>query len=129
MKIRYKKSIGIISIVLGVLFGCLYFVLALFGESTVILTTLGFLGILFGVLLLSRPYFELNQNSLVLFAILGPAKTIYPIQSHQDIKVENNKVSILKDGQSQPISISAWMVDKNDWQAFLKKVEPNGTPE
>ncbi len=126
MKVRYKKSIGVVNIVFGIILACLYFVLALNGKSSSLLLTGGFLEIMFGILLLTRTYFLVNENSLILYAILGPAKTTYQFQTLDDIKVENNKVTILKDGKRQPIPISAWMADRSDWIAFLQKI--NHTP-
>jgi len=125
MKMRYKKAIGVINIVLGIIFSCFYFVIALNGKSGSTLLTIGLVEIMFGVLFLTRTYFVVNENNLILHSILGPAKTTYQFQSFKDIKVENNKVAIFKDSKSRSIPISAWMADKKDWLSLLQKI--NGT--
>ena len=125
MKVRYKKAAGVINIVLGIIFACFYFVFALSGKNGSPLLTVGFLEIMFGVLFLTRTYFVVNDNDLIFHAILGPAKTTYQFQSFKDIKMENNKVTVIKDGKSQSVPISAWLADKNDWHAFMQKININ----
>lgn len=114
---------GIIFIVVGVMFACIYFIIALNGGKGSTLLTVGFISIMFGVLFLTRTYFVLNDDSLVLKAILGSAKTTYKFQSIKNIEIENNKIYINQDGKREKLTISTWMIDKKDWQAFLQKVK------
>lgn len=123
MNIRYNKTVGIIYIVVGIIFACMYFPITLNGGRGSTLLTVGFVGIMFGVLFLTRTYFVLNEDSLVINAILGPAKTIYKLQSFKDIEIENNVIYINQGGDRKKITISTWMVDKKEWQAFLEKVK------
>jgi hypothetical protein len=123
MKMRYKKAMGVIYIAMGTLFSCIYFLIALNGGKGSVLLTMGFVVIMFGVLFLTRTYFVVNDDSLVLNAILGPAKTTYKFQSVKDLEIDENKVYITQNGKRQKINISAWMVDKRDWQAFKEKIK------
>ncbi len=123
MNIRYRKTMGIIYILVGILFACMYFVIALGGgKASVTPLVFAFLAILFGILFLTRTYFVLNEDGLVLYAILGPAKTVYKIQSLKDIEIENKTVYVTQEGKRTKIPIAVWMVEKKDWQAFVQKV-------
>lgn len=123
MKIRYSKSVGIIYILAGVLFSCVYLLISLTEGNGSMLLTVGFIGIMFGILFLTRTYFVLNEDGLVLNAILGPAKTTYKFQSLKELEVENKQVYLNQDGKRRKLSISAGLADKNDWQAFLQKIK------
>ena len=123
MKIRYSKSVGIIYILTGVLFGCVYLLISLAEGNGSMLLTVGFIGIMFGILFLTRTYFVLNEDSLVLSAILGPAKTTYKFSSLKELEVENKQIYLNQDGKRKKLSISAGLADKNDWQAFLQKIK------
>jgi hypothetical protein len=123
MKIRYKKAMGVIYIITGVVFACIYFLITLNGGKGSSLLTVGFVAIFFGILFLTRTYFVLNDDSLILYAILGPATTTYKFASVNELEIDKqNKVYITQDGKRQFIYISAWMIEKSDWQAFVQKV-------
>lgn len=123
MKIRYSKSVGIIYILTGVLFSCVYLLISLADGKGSMLLTVGFIGILFGILFLTRTYFVLNEDSLVFHAILGPAKTTYKFQSLKELEVEKKQMYLNQDGKRKKLYISAGLADKNDWQAFLQKIK------
>ena len=122
MVVKYKKSVGIIFIVVGLLFACLYFVIALGGGETATPLTVGFTMILFGVLTLTRKYFEYDENNLTLHAILGPAKTVYNFNSLKDIELDGKKLYVMQDDTRKKIPVSAGMVNKEDWREFLEKI-------
>ena len=120
MKMRYKKSVGIFLILLGVLEVCVYLLIGI-GSSPVSLPILGFVVILFGVLFLQRTYFMVNADSLVFHALLGSAKRTYKFLSLKEFEIENNNIFMTIDGKHKKI-ISGWWVEKNDWQTFLQKI-------
>ncbi|MBI9050850.1 MAG: hypothetical protein JEZ00_15625 [Anaerolineaceae bacterium] len=122
MKIRYKKSMGIIFIVVGIMLSCIYFAMALNENNGSMLLTTGFLLILFGVLTLTRIYFEITENVLIIYAILGPGKTSYTFASPDEFEIEDNKVFLNQNGKRSKLPISAWMVEKQDWQLFIEKI-------
>ena len=78
--------------------------------------------LLFGVLTLTRTYFEYDENSLTLHAILGPAKTVYDFSSLKDIELDGKKLFVMQDDTRKKIPVSAGMVNKEDWQIFLEKI-------
>lgn len=124
MTVRYNKTVGVISIVLGALFGCLYFVIALAGgQTTVSPMVAGVLGILFGILFLSRPYFTLAEDNLTLYALLGPAKTVYSFPPPARLQARGKKIVIVQpDGKEQAVPLTAWVADPKDWGAFLSRL-------
>lgn len=128
MTVRYNKTVGVISIVLGALFGCLYFVVVLAGGQTTLFPMVaGVLGILFGILFLIRPYFTLGEDSLTLYALFGPAKTVYSFPSPGRLQRKGQKFVVVQaDGTERPVPLTAWMADPKDWQAFLSRL---GTTE
>lgn len=78
--------------------------------------------IMFGVLMLTKKYYEYDENSLTFHAILGPAKTIYNFDSLKEIELDGKKLSVMQNGTRKKIPVSQWMVDKEDWQIFLEKI-------
>ena len=117
---RYKKSMEIFLILLGVLEVCVYLLIGI-GSSSISLLILGFVVILFGVLFLQRIYFVVNTDSLVFHGLLGSAKRTYKFLSLKELGIENNNIFMTIDGKHKKI-ISGWWVEKNDWQAFLQKI-------
>jgi len=100
-----------------------YLLISLAEGNGSMLLTVGFIGILFGILFLTRTYFVLNEDGLVLNAILGPAKTTYKFQSLKELEVENKQVYLNQDGKRRKLNMAAWLADKNDWQAFVQKIK------
>lgn len=123
MKIHYKKTTGVLYIVIGIIFACLYLMFALAnGKGNITLLIVGVLGILFGILFLTRTYFIVNDGSLVLNALLGPAKTTYSFRSLKELELEKNRIFLIQNGKRKKLGISARMADKNEWEAFLQKI-------
>ncbi len=123
MKIRYSKSVGIIYILSGFLFSCVYLLISLAGGKGSTPLIVGFIGILFGILFLTRTYFVVNDDSLVLNALIGPVKTTYKFGSFKELEVVNKQVYLNQDGKRRKLNMAAWLADKNDWQAFVQKIK------
>ena len=121
MKMHYNKSVGIFFILLGVLEAGVYLLIGI-GSSSIILLFLGLFIILFGVLFLQRPYFIVNDDSLVFNALLGPAKRTYKFLSLKELEMENNNIFLTMNGKRK-IIVSGWWVENKDWQAFLQKIK------
>lgn len=125
MKMRYNKTMGIIYIIAGVIFSLIYFVISLNGGKGAVFLTVGFVGILFGILFLTRTYFVFNDDSLILNAIIGSNKVTYKFQSAKEIEIDNQKIYLNQNGKRQQINISTWMIEKSDLQVFLQKIKNN----
>ena len=78
--------------------------------------------IFFGILMLTRTYFEYDENSLKFYAILGPAKTIYNYSSFKDFELEGKKIFVKQGDTRKKVRVSAFNADKEGWQAFLDKI-------
>ena len=120
MKMHYKKSLGILSLLLGILEVSVFLLIGI-GSSSIYLLIPGFIAILFGVLLVQRTYFKVNDDSLVFYALLGQAKRTYKFLSLKELKVENNNIFLIMNGKRK-IIVSGWWVENKDWQAFLQKI-------
>src|SRR5687768_8352373 len=118
MNIRYNRKVSIAFIVLGVVLACLYLVIVLSGGKAGVLLTLAVVIIFFGLIFLNGTYFILNENSLVLKALIGPASITYRFDSFKDFSIENNSLFLNQNGKRQKINISVWLVDEKGWQAF-----------
>ena len=119
MEIHYKKVISIGFIVFGALSALLYFVL---DAKNLVQIGFSLFLIFYGYLTLTKPYFILNDNSLELHAILGPAMKSYTFDSFQDFQVENNKIYLNQKGNREKLPISKWMVENQDWQLLIDKI-------
>ena len=114
---------GFIYIFFGVVFGCLYLAIVLGdAEPSITPITSGFILLLLGVLFLTRKYFEYDENSLTLYNMLGNVKSKYKFSSLQDIELEGKKLYVVQGDSRKKNYITAYMVDKEDWQAFLDKI-------
>ena len=123
MKVGYKKSVGVIFILTGLIYDCVYLLFVLMGEENSFTPiTMGFIGILFGILFLTKPYFEYDEKSLKLFALLGFTVASYSFDSLSDLELERNKLLLRQGEQRKRINISVWMVDSKGWQTFVGKV-------
>ena len=121
MKMHYKKSLGILSLLLGILEVCVFLLIGI-GSSPIYLLIPGFIAILFGILLLQGTYFSVNDDSLVFYALIGPAKRTYKFLSLKELEMENNNIFLTMNGKRK-IIVSGWWVENNDWQAFLQKIK------
>ena len=121
MKMHYKKLVGILSILLGILEVCVFLLIGI-GSSPIYLLIPGFIAILFGILLLQGTYFSVNDDSLVFYALIGPAKRTYKFLSLKELEMENNNIFLTMNGKRK-IIVSGWWVENKDWQAFLQKIK------
>ena len=126
MKFHYRKAWGIIFIILGLLITCVFCSFEVTGKSSSAIGAPAFVLFLFGILFLTRPYFILNDSSLVLCGLLGFGNTTYQISSIKELIIEKNNIYLNQNGKRQKINISIGMIDKKEWQAFLNKYEESG---
>lgn len=75
-----------------------------------------------GAMYFFRPYFELRESSIVVFAPIGPLKKSYTFQSLSDIVFEGDKVYIVSGERKTKVRVGKTMSDKNDWKNFEMKI-------
>ncbi len=123
MTIHHRKLWGILALVIGffpALSGLL--VLLTHGNGISALIT-GGLMILYGIALITQPYFEVHDNNITLYSLLG-AKDVTEFDSLRDVEIKKNKVYVhLPDGKVKRVRVSKFMAAKRDWEAFVQKVQ------
>jgi hypothetical protein len=120
MKIGYNKAIGICMFIPSLLSCCLVAVLTQ-SDQTAPLGAVGafWMGILFGILFLTQPYFEVTQNELMIKALIGTAARRIPFSSPRDFSVEGKAIYITQGGTRQKVNLVPWLADKKGWDAFI----------
>lgn len=122
MEVRYNRLMSLISLVIGIVLSWVHFANSGATGNGSLTLTAGFLLLVFCLLTMTRPYFTVTDTSLELRAILGPGKTTYTFESMKELEIDNNQVYFNHNGERKAINIAAWMVEKNDWQKFVDKV-------
>ncbi|HFC10277.1 MAG TPA: hypothetical protein ENJ54_10585 [Chloroflexi bacterium] len=123
MTIHHRKLWGILALVIG-FFPALSGLLILLGHgngSSALIT--GGLVILFGIALLTQPYFEVHDHNIILYSLVG-TKEVIEFNSLQDVEIKNNKVYVrLPNGKVKRVQASRFMAAKRDWETFVQKVQ------
>ncbi len=123
MKIRYSQSMGIIFLVTGIVLVVVYFLFIWNMKYGSQVQLLGFMGILWGAVILKKTYFVVNDKSLVIYPILGSSKTTYTFKSLKELVIDDNKIYLIqKNGERQKLNIQVGMIEKSDWQALRRKI-------
>ncbi len=123
MKIRYSQSMGIIFLVTGIVLVVVYFLFTWNMKYGSQVQLLGFMGILWGAVILKKTYFVVNDKSLVIYPILGSSKTTYTFKSLKELVIDDNKIYLIqKNGERQKLNIQVGMIEKSDWQALRRKI-------
>ena len=125
MKIGYNKAIGIILILLALFNCCLGVILMQAEDGSMPAGVIsGFAAALvFGILFLTRKYFEVEGNTLVVKALIGPLVKNYKFNSASDFTVLGTKISLSTNDAPKPIVLASWMADKRDWAALVKWIQ------
>ena len=122
MEVRYNRGMSLISLAAGIVLSWVHFANSEGAGNGSLTLTAGFILLVFCLLTMTRPYFTVDDTSLELRAILGPGKTTYTFESIHDLEIDKNQVYFNHNGERKAINIAAWMVEKNDWQKFVDKV-------
>lgn len=123
MKIRYSQSMGIIFLVTGIVLVVVYFLFTWNMKYGSQVQLLGFMGILWGAVILKKTYFVVNDKSLVIYPIVGSSKTTYTFKSLKELVIDDNKIYLIqKNGERQKLNIQVGMIEKSDWQALRRKI-------
>lgn len=124
MKVYYSRGWAITFIVVGsILIALNYILFNLTGKMEAVRIVPGFMVIGVGILYLFRPYFELQEESLVTFSLLGFIAWRYSFDEISDLVFEGNKLYRNKNGRLKRIRISKFVCNKEQWERFRNKVE------
>ena len=122
MEIRYNRWIAGLILVVGGLYLITGVLLLLQGkfELTLIFSALA---VALGVLYWQRPYFLIQDGAIVVPAPVGSAKREFPIQSPQDVKLDNGKLMVNDGGTWKRVPVYRWASHPADWNAMVKLVQ------
>jgi hypothetical protein len=81
-----------------------------------VLTPAALLG--FGAAFLTRPYLQVDDQALIVRALIGPAQETYHLEAADVVEFEGKRVFLVRRGERRKIGVTRWMADKGDWAAF-----------
>lgn len=115
MRVRYDKRVGIACLAAAMVLGAL----AVVSDDVSfvgVLTPVAFLG--FGVALLIRPYLLVDDQTLIVQALIGPAQETYRLEPTDMVEFDGRRVFLVRASGRSKIAVTRWMADKRDWAAF-----------
>lgn len=128
MKVYYSKGWAITFIIAGTVLILLnLWLFQLTGKMEVYRALPGIGVIMVGVLYLFQPYFEVKENELSTFSLLGYVAWRYPFDKLSDLFFEGNRLYRIRKGKTKRIRISRFVCDKKQWESFvnyISKEEP-----
>jgi len=122
MKVYFNPAWGIFFIAMGVVLLFLNLVLLNLGAGRGLQLVFSLFISLIGILYMTRPYFELRANELVMFNLFGMELKNYPFQSLKDFQTIDNKIYLNTNGKSKRIRLSKTMAKKADWEKFIQTI-------
>jgi hypothetical protein len=118
MKIRYNPVVGVLALVLGAVCSFLGLWLYMLGEFSPALVV-GLMPMLIGVLYLVRPYFWVSPTSVIVPALIGPAKREFPFQS---LESDGGRLIVVRDdGTRKRVPVARWLAHSADWTAVTDR--------
>jgi len=116
LRVRHSRLIGIACIIAAVVFG----LLALLSDSVSFvgaMAPVAFLG--FGIAVLTRPYLIIDENAVVVKALIGPAKEMYGLGAADIIEFDGARVFLVTaSGRRRLRGVTGWLANGHDWAAF-----------
>ena len=122
MKIYYKQGWGIFFIVFGLILTGLNLMLLNMGAGRGFQVVFCLFLTFIGVMYLSKPYFELRSNEIVLFNLFGMELKRYAFTDLNQLQVLDGKVYLNTEGQSKKLRLSKFMSRTADWEAFIHTI-------
>lgn len=120
MTVGYNKTFGVIMLFLGITALVLGIVAGGRGISRIAPYISGGCCVLVGILYLTRTYFTLGADCIEVKALLGPLRRTWEFDELKDVVQRDGKIYVIQGGQLVKVSISRWLADGREWQAFLK---------
>ncbi|MBI9050851.1 MAG: hypothetical protein JEZ00_15630 [Anaerolineaceae bacterium] len=122
MKVHYRKSIGLFYLVVGIIFS-IYALLTLDqGTSAIIILGFGIGLILISIQLLAGCLFKLDEHKLIINSIIGIPMSTHQFESIKDLEIVDKTVYLYQNESLKKISLTAWMANQREWQAFVEKL-------
>lgn len=122
MQVHYNKFRGIFMIVSGLVLIMLHLVVLSRGHGNPWLLIPCGVILVTGFLYLYRPYFELRENELVIFGLLGQVVKRYGFSSLADFRVRGRRVYIVKGDKNMRVRLTSWIALKPEWDRFMDRI-------
>ncbi len=119
MKVHFNRVWGIVFIILGIILLGLHLFLISLGTVKIFQLCLSVFIIVVGFLYLYQPYFELRNNELVLFNLMGMELRNYKFNSLSEFNLDGNKIYLEMDGKMKRIRLNASMAKTEEWEQFI----------
>jgi hypothetical protein len=121
MQVHYKKTTGVVLLILATVSGTLLVLsgaaarmdITFFGPA---LATLA--ATVSGIAFLTRPYFQLEDGRITLFAAIGPLRRVYPFGSVRELRLVGNRLYL----GDRKLPISRGQSDRADWERFMTQI-------
>lgn len=121
MQVRYNPIVAYIMLGLGLLnlgLGLWLLMLGSFSTSIIIGVVVAAVGMGY----LNRPYFYVEDNQIVLPALLGPVKRTFSFATSDDLRIENNRIQVNNGRNWKRVPVYRWLSHGEDWKSFLKEL-------
>lgn len=126
MQVRYNPVVGWVFLALGLVNLVLGVWPLLLGEFQFSLI-LGLLICVLGPLYLTRPYFQVDEDSIRVLALLGPGKREFRLSPSESIVTDGGRLLIAdKDGSSRKVPVRKWISRTVDWDAVVSSAAGRG---
>ena len=88
---------------------------AVFGLLAI--TPVAFLG--FGIAIRTRPYLTIDENAVVVKALIGSAQETYGLTAADVIEFDGKRVFLVNQGGRRRLrGVTGWLANRHDWAAF-----------
>ncbi|MEM9908318.1 MAG: hypothetical protein AAF921_25180 [Cyanobacteria bacterium P01_D01_bin.44] len=115
----YNKAVGLMLLLAGGINLFLSVWILLLGELSITIVT-GIIVTTIGLLYLTKPYFAVEPDRVVMYNLLGmPVKT-YTLEPSSTVSIEGNQLYINTSGTQTKVSVTKWLTSPNDWQRLSK---------
>jgi hypothetical protein len=121
MTLRYNRTVAIIMLILAVINVVLGLWLVLLGSRSILSL---FLAVVIGFVAygyFTKPYLLVEQNEIVLPALLGPARRSYSFRTPDDVKFEDNKLFVRNGERWKRVPVYRWLSDPEGWAALKQR--------
>jgi hypothetical protein len=116
MRVRHSRLVGASCIVAAAVFG----LLTLFSNGVSFvgaMAPVAFLG--FGIAVLTRPYLIIDENAVVVKALIGPAQETHSLNAADIIEFDGARVVLVNaSGRRRLRGVTGWLAHRHDWAAF-----------
>lgn len=122
MKVYYNQAWGIFFVVFGVILVGLNLMLLNMGAGRGFQVFFCLFITFIGIMYLTKPYFELRLNEIVLFNLFGMEIKRYAFNNISQLQVLDGKIYLNMDGNSKKLRLSKYMSRQTDWDSFIRAI-------